>query len=52
MRTTRDLFERCVQLDRSLPKKPSSSMNIHEPGWLAGQVSTAISPPFHERQSR
>ncbi len=52
MRTTRDLFERCVQLDRSLPEEAQLfSMNIHEPGWLADMVSTAISLPFHERQS-
>ncbi len=52
MRTTRDLFERCVQLDRSLPEEAHLfSMNIHEPGWLADMVATAISLPFHERQS-
>ena len=36
MRTTRDLFERCVQLDRSLPEEAHLvAMNINEPGWLA-----------------
>lgn len=52
MRTTRDLFERCVQLDRALPEEAHLfSLNIHEPGWLADMVATAISLPFKERQS-
>ena len=52
MRTTRDLFERCVQLDRSLPEEAHLfSLNIQEPGWLADMVATAISLPFKERQS-
>ncbi|MCL4561106.1 MAG: endopeptidase La [Chloroflexi bacterium] len=52
MRTTRDLFERCVQLDRSLPDEAHLfSINITEPGWLADMISTAISLPLTERQS-
>ena len=52
MRTTRDLFERCVQLDRSLPEEAHLfSININEPGWLADMVATAISLPFKERQA-
>ena len=52
MRTTRDLFERCVQLDRSLPDEAHLfSINIPEPGWLADMVATAISLPFQERQA-
>ncbi len=52
MRTTRDLFERCVQLDRSLPEEAHLfSLNIQEPGWLSDMVATAISLPFKERQS-
>lgn len=52
MRTTRDLFERCVQLDRSLPEEAHLfSLNIHEPGWLADMVATAISLPQNERQT-
>ena len=52
MRTTRDLFEKCVQLDRSLPEEAHLfSVNITEPGWLADMVATAISLPFKERQS-
>jgi ATP-dependent Lon protease len=50
MRSTRDLFERCVQLDRSLPDEAHLfSLNISEPGWLADMVATAISLPFEER---
>ncbi len=52
MRTTRDLFDRCVQLDRSLPEEAHLfSLNINEPGWLADMVATAISFPFRDRQS-
>ena len=52
MRTARDLFERCVQLDRSLPDEAHLySMNLSEPGWLADMIATAISLPFKERQA-
>jgi ATP-dependent Lon protease len=52
MRTTRDLFERCVQLDRSLPDEAHLfSINITEPGWLADMIATAISLPLKERAS-
>ena len=50
MRTSRDLFERCVQLDRSLPDEAHLfSINITEPGWLADMIATAISLPYDER---
>lgn len=50
MRTARDYFERCVQLDRSLPDEAHLfSMNIQEPGWLSDMIATAISLPFKER---
>ncbi len=52
MRTARELFERCVQLDRSLPDEAHLfSINIPEPGWLADMIATAISLPFKERQA-
>lgn len=52
MRTARDLFERCVQLDRSLPDEAHLfSLNITEPGWLSDMIATAISQPFSERQA-
>ncbi|MCE5208866.1 MAG: endopeptidase La [Chloroflexi bacterium] len=51
MRATRDLFEKCVQFDRSLPEEAHLfAMNINEPGWLADMVATAISLPFSDRQ--
>ena len=50
MRTSRDLFEKCVNLDRSLPDEAHLfSINISEPGWLADMIATAISLPFEER---
>lgn len=51
MRASRDLFERCTQLDRSLPDEAHLfSLNISDPGWLADMIATAISLPFKERQ--
>lgn len=47
IRISRDLFERCVQLDRTLPEEANYfSMNIEDPGWLADMITTALSPPF------
>jgi ATP-dependent Lon protease len=52
MRTARDLFTRCVQLDRSIPDEANLfSMNISEPGWLADLIATGISLPLEERQA-
>jgi ATP-dependent Lon protease len=51
MRTTRNLFEKCVQLDRSLPDDANIlSMNIEDPGWLADLVATAISTNLDSRK--
>jgi ATP-dependent Lon protease len=51
MRTALELFERCVQLNRSLPEEAYLyALNIEEPGWLADMIVTAISPPLEERQ--
>ncbi len=50
MRTSRDLFERCIQLDRSLPDEAHLfSINITEPGWLSDMITTAISLPYDNR---
>lgn len=52
MRTVRDLFEKCVQLDHSLPEEAHLfSLNISEPGWLADMIATSISLPFKDRQT-
>jgi ATP-dependent Lon protease len=51
MRTARELFHKCVQLDRSLPEEAYLfALNIDDPGWLADMISTAIAPPLHARQ--
>lgn len=51
MRTSLELFQRCVQLDRSLPEEAYLyALNLEEPGWLADMIVTAISPPLEARQ--
>lgn len=52
MRATRDQFERCTELDHSLPDEAHLfSMNITDPGWLADMVATAISMNLTDRLS-
>jgi ATP-dependent Lon protease len=52
MRTALELFQKCVQLDRSLPEEAYLyALNIDEPGWLADMIVTAIAPPLDERQT-
>jgi ATP-dependent Lon protease len=51
MRTAREMFQKCVQLDRSLPEEAYLyALNIDEPGWLADMIASAIAPPLEERQ--
>jgi len=51
MRTALEYFQKCVDLDRSLPEEAYLyALNIEEPGWLADMIITAIAPPFEERQ--
>jgi ATP-dependent Lon protease len=51
MRTALELFQRCVQLDRSLPEEAYLyALNLEEPGWLADMIVTAIAPPLDDRQ--
>ena len=51
MRTALDYFQRCVQLDRSLPEDIYLfALNIEDPGWLADMVLTSIAPPIEERE--
>ncbi|HEX7973917.1 MAG TPA: endopeptidase La [Anaerolineales bacterium] len=51
MRTALELFQKCVQLDRSLPEEAYLyALNIEEPGWLADMIVTAVAPPVEERQ--
>jgi ATP-dependent Lon protease len=50
MRTALELFQKCVQLNRSLPDEAYLyALNIDEPGWLADMIVTTISPPLEER---
>ncbi len=47
MRSVLDLFDRCVQLDRSIPEEAHLfAMNISEPGWLADMIATSLSLNF------
>ncbi len=51
MRTVVELFQKCVQLDRSLPEEAYLyALNIEEPGWLADMIITAVAPPLADRQ--
>ncbi len=51
MRTALEMFQKCVQLDRSLPEEAYLyAMNIEDPGWLADMIVTTISPPLSDRQ--
>jgi ATP-dependent Lon protease len=51
MRTTRSLFERCVELNDSLPEEAQLfSMNINDPSWLADMVITSLSLPNNTRK--
>jgi len=52
MRSAVDLFERCVQLDRSIPEEAHLfALNISEPGWLSDMIATALSLNYAEKQS-
>lgn len=51
MRSVLEMFQKCVQLDRSLPEEAYLyALNIDEPGWLADLIATAIAPPLPVRQ--
>ncbi|MGD8402997.1 MAG: endopeptidase La [Anaerolineales bacterium] len=52
MRSAVDLFERCVQLDRSIPEEAHLfALNISEPAWLADMIATALSLNYTEKQN-
>src|SRR5574342_381312 len=51
MRSVLDLFERCVQLDRSIPEEAHLfALNISEPSWLADMIATSLSLNYEARQ--
>jgi ATP-dependent Lon protease len=50
MRSALSLFERCVQLDRSIPEEAHMfALNIVEPGWLADMVATSLSLTYEAK---
>jgi len=50
MRTAVELFNRCIQLNRSLPEEAHLyALNIEEPGWLADMIATSVSPNLKDR---
>src|SRR5574339_1145816 len=52
MRSALDMFERCVQLDRSIPEEAHLfAMNIAEPGWLADMLATSLALNYEAKQS-
>ncbi len=51
MRSALNMFDRCVELNRSIPEEAHLfALNIAEPGWLADMIATSISVSFEERQ--
>jgi len=51
MNAVLELFERCVQLNRSLPESAYIfAINIQEPGWLADLVAATLSVSLEDRQ--
>ena len=52
MRTALDLFDRCVQLDRSIPEEAHLfALNISEPGWLSDMIATSLSLTYETKQA-
>jgi ATP-dependent Lon protease len=52
MRTSRNLFEQCVELNDSLPEEAHLfSMNINDPSWLADMIATSLSLPNETRKN-
>jgi ATP-dependent Lon protease len=50
MRSVLSLFERCVQLDRSIPEEAHLfALNISEPGWLSDMIATSLSLTYEAK---
>ena len=50
MRSVLSSFERCVQLDRSIPEEAHLfALNISEPGWLADMIATSLSLTYEAK---
>ena len=51
MRTVLEMFQKVVQLDRSLPEEAYLyALNIDDPSWLSDMIVTSVSPPIETRQ--
>ena len=51
MRTALEMFQRVVQLDRSLPEEAYLyALNIDDPSWLSDMIVSSVSPPLEARQ--
>ncbi len=52
MRSVLALFERCIQLDPSIPEETHLfALNISEPGWLADMIASALSLNYEAKLS-
>lgn len=52
MRTSRNLFERCVSLNDNLPEEAHLfSINISDPGWLADMIATSLPLTLETRKN-
>jgi ATP-dependent Lon protease len=52
MRSVLDLFDRCIELDRTIPEEAHLfAMNISEPGWLADMIATSLALNYEAKQS-
>jgi ATP-dependent Lon protease len=50
MRSALDLFDRAVQLDRSIPEEAHMfAMNISEPGWLSDMIATSLALDYEAK---
>ncbi|MBM3125428.1 MAG: endopeptidase La [Chloroflexi bacterium] len=50
MRSVLDQFDRCVQLDRSIPEEAHLfALNIAEPGWLADMIATSLALDYEAK---
>ena len=51
VRTVRNLFKRCIEMNQSLPEDAYSySLNLNDPSWLADMIATTMSLPDDQRQ--
>jgi ATP-dependent Lon protease len=52
MRSALDQFERCVQLDHSIPEEAHLfALNISEPGWLADMIATSFALNYEAKKA-